>query len=339
MKTKLGKLSTGWRIVVALALVFAMVPALAVATAGTAGAQGPQDPILDGFKAYCICPGCPDDELRLVSDPQGGLYGCVEFVIDANSQGDDDLCYLEIDLYGCGDNCEDSDPQLMQFDVAADESNIFQHAMGNCDVTWEAWSQWELDVAAEMGILVADSYYDQSGVVDDDQQPAEAWHIFIDLTKLWSPKGVELGVIELDDIGTPVFPKCCEDGVGPAPHLEGYSVALEVGDTDGGDTAGDNDAPCDVDPDVNKIGGDGDLTSSTWDLDFYGMHMIWPNEYDPICTTEGCMVDINWNFHADCEPSEGFEILIYLDNDLDGLPDGTEITWGATPGNHWIADL
>jgi hypothetical protein len=156
-----------------------------------------------------------------------------------------------------------------------------------------------------MGIHIDLCYYDP---VEED------WHIYLDLTKLWSTDNVIPGWPYDNDKGDPVFPKCCENG-DRLPASEGYEICIEVGDSEG-KQAGDNSFPA---------------CEECYDADFYGMHLLEPNEYEPICTTEGCQVDVNWNFHADCEPTEDFLIEIY-NPDVPGFEG-----WASVPNVYTVS--
>ncbi|GAH55480.1 unnamed protein product, partial [marine sediment metagenome] len=125
-----------------------------------------------------------------------------------------------------------------------------------------------------------------------------AWHLIVDLTKLWSPEGAAIYNAVYDPdvvVGDPVFPKCWDGEIDTGL----YTMCIEIGDAEG-NQCGDN-SSC-----VCCGTGNG-----CYEMELYGMHLLSPNEFDPICTTEGSSVQITWNFHADCEPEEDFLIEIY----------------------------
>lgn len=269
-----------WRVGVALVL----VASLGMVFAAPAGAQG-ATPTLDSFDAYCY-----KDQMQMSFT---NLYGVVEFVVDADDV-DDDLCYLEIDLYPCGVTCIGN--QMLQLNVCADPTDIFQDCMTDCASPVD-WSADAKTLAAAMGLDMDNSYYDGT---------AEAWHLIIDLTKLWSPEGATIynaayGASVV--VGDPVFPKC---------HEVSYEMCIEVGDAEG-----------------NQYG-DNSSCTDCYTMEFYGMHLLSPNEFEPVCTTQGESVEICWNFHADCDPEEDFLIEIY---------DPDTGTYAAWPGYFTVTNL
>ena len=151
-----ARIDTTWRIVIALAMVLVLMPALVALPATPVNAQPPPAP------APQMSQILPPDESCLTN--------VVELTFDFyDNEGD--IAYLELDVYGPPPY--DTYPTCIQVTFAANETDPYA-----------GWTQDDLDLMADMGV---------SATYDDGQ---EKWVVTVDTEETWdgvNPWGQPVG--------------------------------------------------------------------------------------------------------------------------------------------------